>query len=178
MSYHVHIIETIVRPGQKPTMAVTWFSGRHGTYEQLRQAQSALADEYGQQWPNALAIDVDGATRDFVSALAPDGVKITRVGITELADGPAVARDEFNGHITITAGQHGYVEGVANIFRTGTYVVGEVQVPNEYVGGPSWQGTVFPHPASEYAKNYHQGAMAARIALAYAHVAARNAKES
>ncbi|GLE59067.1 hypothetical protein NJBCHELONAE_43780 [Mycobacteroides chelonae] len=178
MSYHVHIIETVVLPGQKPTMAKTWCSARYDTYGDLRQAQTTHADEYGKQHPAALAIESDnGATRDFVDALAPVGVKITRVGITQLANGPDVALDVLK-PMTITARQHGYAEGVAHMFRTGTYVVGEMQVPAEYVDGPSWQGTVFPHPASEYAKEYHQGAIAARIALAHAHVAARDAKES
>lgn len=177
MSYHVHIIETIVLPGQKPTMAVTWYSGRHDTYEQLRQAQSAQADEYGQQWPNALAIDVDGATRDFVSALALAGVKITRVGITELANGPAVARDEFNGYIAITPSQHGYAEGVAHAFRTGKTPAG-VSIPAEYLGGPNQPGTGWTCRANEYSAAYGQGATAVVVAEAAAIIAAHIAKES
>ncbi|MDM2164698.1 hypothetical protein PP352_21345 [Mycobacteroides abscessus] len=168
MSYHVHIIETIVLPGQKPTMAVTWYSGRYDTYEEVYAAQSAHADKYGQQWPNALAIDFDrAATRDFVSALAPVGVKITRVGITELVNGPTVARDEFNGYIKITARQHGYAEGVAHGFRTGTVPAG-VSVPADYLGGPNQPGTAFPSLANEYSSAYGHGATAATTAQARA----------
>ncbi|MDM2402058.1 hypothetical protein PP613_23275 [Mycobacteroides abscessus] len=179
MSYHVHIIETVVLPGQKPTMAVTWNSARHGSYDELRKAQSAYADEYGQQHPEDVAIELDnGATRDFVSALGPVGVKITSVGITELANGPVVARDVFNGTIEVTARQHGYAAGVAHVFRTGSYVMGGVAVPTEYLGGPNQPGTAFPRRANEYTQDYHRGAVAARIALAHAHGAARTAKES
>lgn len=178
MSYHVHIIETIVLPGQKPTMAVTWYSGPHGTYDELRQAQTDHADEYGQQWPNALAIDIDhGVIRAFVSALAPVGVKITRVGITELVNGPTVARDEFNGYIKITARQHGYAEGVAYGFRTGKVPPG-VSVPTEYLGGPNQPGTAFPRGANEYSTAYGQGAVDVIDAEAAAIRAARDTKES
>lgn len=169
MSYHVHIIETVVLPGQKPTMAVTWYSARYGSYDDLRKAQTIHADEYGRQHPDALAIESDnGATRDFVSALAPNGVKIIRVGITELANGPTVARDEFNGYIAITPEQHGYAEGVAYALRTGTMPTG-VSVPTEYLGGPNEPGTAFPRRANEYSAGYFHGAAYLTVAAIHAH---------
>lgn len=179
MSYHVRIIETIVLPGQKPTRAIIWNSEAHSTYDELRQAQSVKADEYGQAHPEALAIDLDnGATRDFVSALAPTGVKIARAGITQLAYGPKAARDVFTGHITITARDHGHAAGVAHVFRTGKYVMGGVAIPTEYLGGPNQPGTAFPRSANEYAQDYHRGAVAARVALAHARIAAHTVKKS